>query len=79
MFAETGFEIYESRELVAVPERVLTPGERDAEARRLHVGELMERVRDRYWMVENGGDANAIITFISQLDASLGPILNAHG
>ena len=71
MFAEAGLEIYERREIIETFEPGQTPAGREAEARRLEVGELMERVRDRYWLVENGGNADATKAFVASLSASL--------
>jgi hypothetical protein len=75
-FMEAGLEVYESRELVEVPEPVQTLAEKDAEARRLQVNELMERVRDKYWIVENRGNTNATAAFITHLNMFLDPILD---
>ena len=75
MFEETGFEVYEHRERVEVAEPLQTEAEREAEARRLAINELMERVRDRFW-IEEGDDANASLAFIKHLSALLDPVLN---
>src|SRR5215213_5582279 len=55
IFQESGFEVYESRE--SFIEYVQTEQQKSAENRRIAVGELTERVRDRYWRVEEKGDA----------------------
>ncbi|CAB5200016.1 unnamed protein product [Rhizophagus irregularis] len=52
IFEESGFEVYEHRELVI--EFVQTEQQKKAESRKLTVFELTERVRDRYWSVEEG-------------------------
>ncbi|CAB4375049.1 unnamed protein product [Rhizophagus irregularis] len=54
-FEENGFEVYESRE--SFIEYVQTEQQKSAEDRRIAVGELTERMRDRYWRVEEMGDA----------------------
>src|SRR5205085_4788747 len=54
MFEESGFEVYEHRE--SVIEFMQTEQQKKAENRRLAVIELAERVRDRYWSVEEKGD-----------------------
>lgn len=73
MFEESGFEVYESRE--SFIEYVQTEQQKGAEHRRLAVAELTERVRDRYWSVEETGDVERIETFVSMLEASLNPII----
>ncbi|PKY57815.1 hypothetical protein RhiirA4_510990 [Rhizophagus irregularis] len=50
MFEECGYEIYENRE--SVIEFVQTKQLKEAEDRRLTVVELTERIRDKYWSVE---------------------------
>jgi len=52
LFAESGFEIYERREMVNIIVPDWTENERDKERRRLAINELMERVRDRFWQIE---------------------------
>ena len=74
MFEENGFEVYESRE--SMIEFVQTEQQKEAENRRLTVAELTERVRDRYWRVEEMGDIGRITTFVSMLEASLNPIIS---
>jgi len=74
MFEECGFEIYEGRE--STIEFVQTEKQKGAENRRLTVVELTERVRDRYWSVEEMGDVEKTKTFISMLEASLNPIIS---
>ena len=74
MFEECGFEIYEGRE--STIEFVQTEKQKGAENRRLTVVELTERIRDRYWNVEEMGDIEKTETFISMLKASLNPIIS---
>ena len=74
MFEENGFEVYESRE--SMIEFVQTEQQKDAENRRLTVAELTERVRDRYWRVEELGDIGRTETFVSMLEVSLNPIIS---
>ncbi|GET57145.1 hypothetical protein GLOIN_2v1777473 [Rhizophagus irregularis DAOM 181602=DAOM 197198] len=73
IFEESGFEVYEHRELVI--EFVQTEQQKKAESQKLTVFELTERVRDRYWSVEEGGNAERTKAFISTLEASLNPII----
>jgi len=74
MFEESGFEVYESRE--SFIEYAQTEQQKGAEHRRLVVAELTERMRDRYWYVEEAGDVNRVETFISMLEASVNPIIS---
>ena len=74
MFEESGFEVYESCE--SMIEDVQTEQQKEAENRRLTVAELTERVRDRYWRVEEMGDIGRTTTFVSMLEASLNPIIS---
>ena len=74
MFEEGGYEIYEGRE--SVIEFVQTKQQKEAENRRLTVVELTERIRDRYWSVEERGDIEKTETFISMLETSLNPIIS---
>ena len=74
MFEECGFEIYEGRE--STIEFVQTEKQKGAENRRLTVVELTERIRDRYWSVEEMDDVEKTETFISMLEASLNPIIS---
>jgi hypothetical protein len=74
MFEESGFEIYETRETVI--EFMPTEQQKEAENRRLTVAELTERVRDRYWRVEEMGDVMRTEAFISMLETSLNPIIS---
>jgi hypothetical protein len=73
MFEESGFEIYESRETVI--EFIPTEQQKEAENRRLTVAELTERVRDRYWRVEEMDNVMRTEAFISMLETSLNPII----
>ena len=74
MFEESGFEIYETRKTVI--EFMPTEQQKEAENRRLTVAELTERVRDRYWRVEEMGDVMRTEAFISMLETSLNPIIS---
>ena len=74
MFEECGYEIYEGRE--SVIEFVQTKQQKEAENRRLTVVELTERIRDRYWNIEEKGDIEKTDAFISMLEASLNPIIS---
>jgi len=48
---------------IIVPDR--TENERDMERRRLAINELMERVRDRFWQIEEQGNAQQSVDFIN--------------
>ncbi|CAG8840062.1 1048_t:CDS:1, partial [Cetraspora pellucida] len=54
MFEESGFEVYKSQRLFV--EYVQTKQQKGAKNRRVSVVELTERIRDRYWRVEELGD-----------------------
>ncbi|CAB4382779.1 unnamed protein product [Rhizophagus irregularis] len=73
IFEESGFEVYESRE--SFIEYVQTEQQKNAENRRIAVGELTERIRDRYWRVEEMGDVEKTQSFISILEASVNLII----
>lgn len=74
MFEESGFEVYESRE--SFTEYVQTEQQDSTENRRLAVAELTERIRDRYWSVEEIGDVDRTQSFISMLQDSVNPIIS---
>ncbi|PKC57479.1 hypothetical protein RhiirA1_472440 [Rhizophagus irregularis] len=74
MFEESGFEVYESRESVIT--FVQTEKQKDIENRRLTVAELTERVRDRYWRVEEMGNVRRTEAYISMLESSINPIIS---
>ena len=74
IFEESGFEVYESRE--SFIEYVQMEKQNGAENRRTAVGELTERVRDRYWRIEEMGDTEKTQSFISMLEASVNPIIS---
>ncbi|KAF8950179.1 hypothetical protein BGZ46_004691 [Entomortierella lignicola] len=59
IFQENGLSVYEKRQVVEIP--TVQPTEEDVatETRRLKVNELMERVRDRFWEVEEKGNVEA--------------------
>ena len=40
------------------------------------MAELTERVRDKYWRVEEMGDVKRTETFISMLETSINPIIS---
>jgi hypothetical protein len=40
------------------------------------VSELTERMRDRYWHIEETGDAERTQSFISMLKASVNPVIS---
>jgi len=65
LFAESGFEVYQTRELVEV--QPVQAEEREADARHLAFNELLEQLRDRYWRVEDAGDAEQAAGVINLL------------
>ncbi|CAB4482626.1 hypothetical protein RhiirA1_475786 [Rhizophagus irregularis] len=74
IFEESGFEVYESQE--SFIEYVQTEQQKRAEDRRIAVGELTERMCDRYWHVKETGDAERTQSFISILEATVNPIIS---
>ena len=74
IFQESGFEVYESRE--SFIEYIQTEQQKSAKNRRIAVGELTERMRDRYWHVEEKGDAERTQSFISMLETSVNSIIS---
>ena len=72
MFEESGFEIYERRELVMVEQ---TEQQKKAEKRKITVNELTERIRDGYWRVEERGDVSRTESYVNMLETSLDPII----
>ena len=73
MFEESGFEVYESRELVI--EFVQSEQQKAVKNQRLTVAELTERVWDRYWRIEEMGNVERTAAFISMLETSINPII----
>ncbi|GBB95980.1 hypothetical protein RclHR1_02660001, partial [Rhizophagus clarus] len=76
MFDKAGFDIYISRGLVDLEVPRMTEAEKATENRRLAVSELMERVRDMYWRVEETGNIEQTGTFIRELKNCIEPVLN---
>ena len=74
LFAENGFEVYQSRELVDVPP-TQEEAEREAGLRHMQFNEMLERLRDQYWRVEEAGDEGQAAGFIEGLAAALNPVL----
>ena len=71
VFKESGFEVYEEWELVMVDVSEQTE-EKRAENRRLAVNELTERLRHKYYGVEERGGAGQA----EKLETPLNPIIN---
>ena len=79
MFNETGFDVYMHCELdLDVLMSRLTEAENAIVNRRQFVSELMERMRDTYWKVEEKGNVEQTGVFIKELKDCLEPILNNH-
>ena len=74
MFEECDYKIYEGHK--SVIEFVQTKQQKEAENRRLTMVELTERIRDKYWSIEEKGDTEKTKTFISMLETSLNPIIS---
>ncbi|CAB4385800.1 unnamed protein product [Rhizophagus irregularis] len=64
---ESGFEVYESQE--SFIKYVQTEQQKNAENQKIAVGELTERMYNRYWHVEEMGDVEKMQSFISMLEA----------
>jgi len=77
MFEENGFEVYERREQIVIPV-VQTDEQRRIGSQRLTVNELIERVRDMYWRIEESGSREQVDSFIENLERSLNPILRGE-
>ncbi|PKK57547.1 hypothetical protein RhiirC2_791118 [Rhizophagus irregularis] len=67
IFEESGFEVYESQE--SFIKYVQTEQQKNAENQKIAVGELTERMYNRYWHVEEMGDVEKMQSFISMLEA----------
>ncbi len=76
MFDETGFDVYIHHELVKLEVPRITEAEKVLENRWLAVSELMERMCDIYWRVEEKGNTDQTNSFIRKLKDSLEPFLN---
>jgi hypothetical protein len=59
-----------------VPVSQMTEAEKAMENRRLTISELMERMRDIYWKVEERGNTEQTGAFIRELKDHLEPVLN---
>uniref|UniRef100_U9TYC2 Uncharacterized protein n=1 Tax=Rhizophagus irregularis (strain DAOM 181602 / DAOM 197198 / MUCL 43194) TaxID=747089 RepID=U9TYC2_RHIID len=54
---------------------VQTEQQKNAENQRIAVSELTERIRDRYWRIEEMGDVEKTQSFISMLEVSVNLII----
>ncbi|RHZ78348.1 hypothetical protein Glove_165g82 [Diversispora epigaea] len=77
-FDESGFEIYEHRELINFEILEKNENDRAAENRKLTVNELMERTRNEYWNIEENGDEKEKREFLERLKTCLDPILKKN-
>ena len=75
VFEESGFEVYEGRELVMADVSEQTEEEKRAENRRLAVNELTERLRHKYYGLKKEVVLGKQRLF-EKLEASLNPINN---
>jgi len=73
IFEESAYEVYESRK--SVIEFMQTEQQKKIENQKLTVAELTERIRDRYWSVEEMGDVERTENFISMLETSLNSVI----
>ncbi|GES94243.1 hypothetical protein GLOIN_2v1777473 [Rhizophagus clarus] len=74
IFEESEFEVYESQE--SFIEYVQTEQQKGAENQKIAVDELTKRMRNRYWHVEEMGDAERMQFFISMLEVSVDLIIS---
>lgn len=70
LFEESGFEVYERRELV-IEEITKTEQQKKEENLKLTVNELNERVRDKYWRTITSENVERAETFVSMFEASI--------
>ncbi|RHZ86839.1 hypothetical protein Glove_43g6 [Diversispora epigaea] len=77
-FDESGFEIYEHRELINFEILEKNENDRAAENRKLTVNELMKRTRNEYWNIEENGDEKEKREFLERLKTCLDPILKKN-
>jgi len=73
LFAESDFEIYESRERVEILEH--KGEEQQTNIRHTRFNELVERLQDCYWRVEEAGNVNEAIGFVDTLAIALENVL----
>lgn len=73
MFEKCGYEIYKRRE--SIIEFAQTKQLKEAEDKRLTVVELTERIRDKYWRIEELKDVEKTDAFIFMLKTSLNLII----
>ena len=78
MFEESGFEVYERRELVTMELSGRSEEEKRAENRRHAINELTEKLRGKYWNVEEKGGAEEAEAFIVRLEGFLDPIFSMN-
>ena len=74
MFDESGFEVFERRELVSLEPFEKDETDRAATNRKLTINELIERTRDQYWSIEENGDENEKAEFIQKLKFCLNSV-----
>ncbi|CAG8563864.1 14081_t:CDS:1, partial [Dentiscutata heterogama] len=70
--------IYEDNKAIKVSMPVQTLEEKEVEIRRLQIGEIMEKIHDKYDTAEKEGNASVVTEFIKNLDMSLNQILNVQ-
>jgi hypothetical protein len=75
MFAESGFEVYQHRECVTVPEDKRTRGERDSEHLRVRIEEINEKLWDMYFSILEGNSIEKTAEFIGRLEVTVEPLL----
>ncbi len=73
IFEESRFEIYESQE--SFIEYVQIEQQKSTKNQKLTVAELIKRMCNRYWCVEEMGDIKRIQSFISTLESFMNVIL----
>lgn len=75
MFEESGFEVYEHRELVCISENGPTEEEQDIERLRVRVGEINERLRDTYFGILERRGIKETAQFLGRVEATIEPLL----
>ncbi|CAG8509342.1 15205_t:CDS:2 [Cetraspora pellucida] len=78
MFVKEGIAIYEGNKITKILVPVQTLEEKEMKARRLHIGEIMEKIYDRYRTTEKKSNENIATEFIKRLDMLLSQILNKY-
>ncbi|CAG8800115.1 12083_t:CDS:2, partial [Dentiscutata erythropus] len=76
IFVKAGMVIYEDNKAIKVSIPVQTLEKKEIKIRRLQIGEIIEKIHDKYNIAEKEGNASVITEFIKNLDMLLNQILN---